>query len=130
MPGLLTAWLRDDEDLLDYVSGAIYCDRFPDGHTGVGVLVRGVNVLPTVAPTLAFDTYVVQVDVEGEDGGEAAMTDLVDMVRSRLHAARGVHDVGVVNSVTVGPTVPGVTAPDSPALPRWVLTVDVTGRSN
>lgn len=130
MPGLLTALLRSNTSLMSLAQNRIYCDEMPEGTAAPYVLVRAMSATPAAPPTLRYDSFAIQADVAAPLGQYAPCRALADAVRNALHACRGTYPTGVVTSVQVTTSMIGVDQPGSPALPRWVLTVDVTGRGN
>jgi hypothetical protein len=126
--GVLAAYLRDDTGLMALVDDKVFADELPEGTVSPYVLLRTVSVTPAAPPSLAYDTFAVQTDCYGAIGDYPGTQTIADTVRSLLHsAAANVDDVAAART-----TVSLVGADDtySPAIPRWVLTVDVTGRSN
>ncbi len=130
MPGIITALLRADAPLMTAAGGRVYCDETPEKTVPPYVLIRAMSATPAAPPSLRYDTYTIQADVVAVQGAYASCRALADMVRTALNAARGTHSAGTVTSVRVTTSMIGVDQPGSPALPRWVLTVDATGRSN
>ena len=130
MAGELTKYLRADTTLMTATGGRVYCDEFPEGTIAPYVLLRTYNATPAAPPTLAYDTYTIQVDIYAAAGNYVSAASIASRVRSLLQAARGIRGAAIVTTVSVTTSQVGVDDTVSPALPRWVLTVDVTGRSN
>ena len=130
MAGELTKYLRTDAALMTATGNRVYCDEFPAGTVAPYVLLRTVNVVPAAPPTLAYDTYTIQADIYAPVSQHATAATVAGLLRKALHAARGVRGAARVTSVNVTTSLVGVDDSVSPAMPRWVLTVDVTGRSN
>lgn len=130
MAGELTKYLRAQAGLMTAVSNRVYCDEFPAGTVAPYVLLRNVNVVPAAPPTNAYDTYTIQADIYAPNGAHAQAGSIASLVRAALFNARGVRGTARVTSINVTTSSVGVDDTVSPALPRWVLTVDVTGRGN
>lgn len=130
MAGVLTAHLRAQSGLMALVSNKVYAHELPQGTTAPYVLVRLLSSTPAAPPTLAYDSYAVQADCVGAVSDYDGATDICSAVRAALFDAPGVRSGARIASVQIGVASAGVDETSSPALPRWVLTVDVTGRSN
>lgn len=130
MAGELTKYLRTDTALMTAVGSKVYCDEIPEQCEPPYVLVRELSATPAAPPTLAYDIYAIQVDVYAPVSDYTGARANADKVRTLLHAARGVRGAARVTSVAISTAVVGVDSTGSPAHPRWVLAVDVTGRSN
>ena len=130
MVGELTKYLRSDTALMTEVANKVYCDEIPEQCEPPYVLLRELSVTPAAPPTLAYDIYAMQADIYAPTGSYASARSIAEKVRNLLYAARGVRGAARVTTVTISTASVGVDSTDSPAHPRWVLTVDVTGRSN
>jgi hypothetical protein len=130
MAGELTKYLRAQAALMTATGSRVYCDEFPAGTVAPYVLLRNVNIVPAAPPTLAYDVYTIQVDIYAPASQHATAGSIASLVRKALQNARGVRGTARVTSINVTTSLVGVDDTVSPALPRWVLTVDVTGRSN
>ena len=130
MAGVLTTYLRSQSALMTLVNDKVYCDEMPEQTEAPFVLVRALSVTPAAPPTIAYDIYSVQVDCVTPAGSYEACMTLTDQVRSLLFSATGLRSNTRVTSVQIATATVGVDDTVSPAQPRWVLTVDVTGRGN
>lgn len=130
MVGELTKYLRTNAALMTAVSSKVYCDEIPEQAEPPYVLLRELSATPAAPPTLAYDIYAIQADIYAAVNDYPGARSVASQVRTLLHAARGVRGAARVTSVTVSTALAGVDSTGSPAHPRWVLTVDVTGRSN
>lgn len=126
--GILTTHLRTDATLMASADGHVYCDEVPTEVTEPFVLLRVMSATPAAPPSLAYDTYMVQADCVAATTTLAA--DLAGQTRNLIHQARGGAVDPRIASITVSTAYVGVDPTGSPAHPRWVLAVDVTGRSN
>lgn len=125
---IVARWLRDDSDLMDSVGGRIYADEMPTDVEYPSIIARTMDATPVVRGVPGWHEYTVQVDVIGQENGQVealsittAVSELVLGIPSDAQATIATSDVIQV-----------VSLPDdsiSPAHPRWVLSVAITGRS-
>ena len=130
MAATLTTYLRGVEAVSDIVEERVYADLLPPDVTYPACRVQVLSVVSFAPPTNRWDNYQMQVDCWGEELNMPVAIALADAVRQAIHDMTGVHgDAAIVNTEQAG-TYAGLDESVQPALPRWIVTVNVTARRN
>lgn len=127
---IVTKTLRADSTLMAAVGNRVYADILPEAVTAPFVLVTVNSVTPAAPPTIAWDTVQIQVQIVGADNTESTLITTASRVRALIHGMDGSKPTGAaIQGVDIQAMNFGYADIDSPALPRWVLTVNLTARS-
>ena len=130
MAGTMVRYLRSVGAVSDIVDDRVYAELLVPDVVFPAVRIQVLSVVSFAPPTNHWDNYQMQADCWGEENGEATAIELADTVRQAIHDMTGVHgDAAIVNTEQAG-TYAGLDESVGPALPRWIVTVNVTARRN